>query len=138
MVPKTKTDEISPKREIFVALTSIYLTALVLNAKFDWVDDCLLAYMFSLTASSSCAVLYIWWWRKTKHATEVYKWVTILFVGMVISRLMTTFARYLYIIDTTNLGYQAFLDHWTWALRSVPETLVLFFMIALVIGRLTK
>lgn len=137
MVPKTSTDEISPKREIFVSLSVAYAILLGLNARFAWFDDCLLAYSVSLLASLTCTALYLWWWRHTRHATEVYKWVTMLFLTMALDRALTAVARYLYVYDQA-FSFWGFLDHWVWTVRSIPETLVLFFMIALVIGRITE
>lgn len=58
--------------------------------------------------------LFCWWWRKIGRATEVYAYVTFLFLGVFVSGVIGIYSRYLH-IQSVPL-YDTFVDSYWWAM----------------------
>lgn len=124
------------RRNVFIVFSSVYLTITAINYVHGLVDDCLLAYSSCLLASATCTAIYTWWWCHTGEASDVYKWVTALMATIALNMSLSVAGRLLY-LHAERDEYRNFLDSWVWELRNVPEVLVLIFMLALIIGRLS-
>ena len=76
--------------------------------------------------------MFAWWWKKIGKATEVYVYVTMLFLGLAISSAEIVWARYLHSMSIE--AYKAFITSPAW---SIGPGLLLLTVLAIVI-RMTK
>jgi hypothetical protein len=110
---------------------------LIINALVDWTNlanEVLVLYIVELMVCLTCAGMYLWWWKKTGPATDVYRCVTFLFCGLSIRLMTETYVRWIYLAQG-SLDYQALICSYMWRLRVVPESIALLYMASLVIGR---
>ena len=68
--------------------------------------------------------LFLWWWIRTKHASEVYKYVMILFLAISFDFIFAFIARVLFV--TKAYIYNDFLTSFMWTIRSLPLLIILF------------
>lgn len=123
------------RHKIFGWLFGAYV---VVNGVIDLTDaanEVLVMYLIELMTCLTCAGLYLWWWRKTGPATEVYQCVTLLFCGLSVRVGIETYVRWIYIAQG-SIDYQALICSYMWRLRVIPESIALLYMASLVIGRL--
>ena len=57
--------------------------------------------------------LFCWWWKKIGRATEVYAYVTFLFLGVFVSGVVGIYSRYLHLKSVPL--YDTFVDSYWWA-----------------------
>jgi hypothetical protein len=121
----------------FVIPALLLLFTLSANIQEDWVDGCLLAYAVNAMLALCCGCVYLWWWRKTGMATDVYQWVTMLFFSITWNKCCAIYARYLY-LQGDMAAYRLYMDGTIWNTRTIPESIVLLYMIVLVADRIRK
>lgn len=84
--------------------------------------------------------LFLWWWRKTGSATEVYILVTIIFAAETIEKGFFTWLRYMSQYGGVN-GHNIHINivqHSYWWLTGLPTTLAYFAFIVVISRRLYK
>ena len=109
---------------------------------FDLLDECLTMYYLQLAISLFCGGLYSWWWyrshREGMPASDVFKWLTILFYAQAIRLTGNIIVRSDYVLRHPVLGEKMgfMTDSYLWTFRNFPELLVLIYMLSLILGRL--
>lgn len=99
--------------------------------------DVLYIYILCAVACGWGFILFIWWWQKTKKATEVFKFITILLLAEFVEK--TTFS----VLRIWNLSgghnelalekYKAVFFSWWWPLVTAPTTIAF----TLIVGAMT-
>lgn len=72
-------------------------------------------------------VLFTWWWLRRRAATEVFAYITFLLLFIAIDKLFMALFRYYFIVDRPCACAMISSD-W-WALRTVPELIILSLII---------
>ena len=89
-------------------------------------------YAFCCLVSAYGFGLFAWWWKRIGSATEVYAYVTFLFLGILITAAIGIYSRYLHVVNERH--YDTFVDSVWWGLGPM---LVLAVLCAIVI-RMTR
>lgn len=100
---------------------------------FDWCDEALASYSLELVVAGLCGGWYCWWWWKVGSASDVFKWVTALFLSIMVRLIITIVGRREVLCGNTDLVIGG--CYW-WTIRNWPEIIVLLYMLALVLGRI--
>jgi hypothetical protein len=134
----TNNKQVRVRRDFFIGLLFFIITIYFTIDYFNLFDECLTMYYLEMSISFSCAMLYAWWWWKSGSASDVYRWLTILFFAQVIRLIGNIIVRTEYIIQNPSEGERLgfIIDSYMWTFRNFPELIVLIFMLALILGRL--
>ena len=120
---------------LFVLTTTIYFIIDI----FDIYDSCLTVYWMELIASLSCGVLYSWWWYSSGSASDVFRWLTVLFFAQAIRLIGNIIVRTNFLYGINKLGIAGpppeYLDI-LWIFRNFPEFMALLFMLSLILSRI--
>ena len=95
-------------------------------------DPTLLLYVTTCIACIYGLVLFLAWWWYVRRASEVYGYVTFLFLALTVDKLGVAYLRYQRLVDVTKV--ESIVHHWAWPFR----TLLVFFVIALILVVMTK
>lgn len=135
-----KRNELSVRTRIFVTLLALCSLVYITFDYCDLADECLVMYCLEFTAALMNGCLYLWWWAKHRRASVVYVWITVLFFASSFRIACSIYSRLQLIqanIDVSNfISILALRSNYLWTLRSVPELLVMLYMLALVLARL--
>jgi hypothetical protein len=88
-------------------------------------------------------MLYSWWWYSAGIASDVFRWLIILFFAQAIRLFGNILVRHNFlfrnnsfdIASAPNVSPESLLEY-LWAFRNFPELVALLFMLALILGRL--
>ena len=140
--------QLAVRRRFLFALLSVVMSIYGAVDYFNLADECLTMYILELVVSLSCGVLYAWWWNRiyretrmyksAKPASDVFKWLTVLFFGQAIRLVGNIVVRTEYLSNLASLPEQCGFvkGSYPWTFRNFPELLVLIFMLALILARL--
>jgi hypothetical protein len=126
------------RRNFFALLLGLTMAVYSAVDYFNLYDACLTMYSLEAAIALSCGILYAWWWYSSGSASDVYRWLTLLFFAQV-ARLtgnIVVRVNYLSIVETLPEPCGFVKDSALWTFRNFPEMLVLLFMLALILGRL--
>jgi hypothetical protein len=98
----------------------------------EFIDIPTVIYMACLAVGVYGFSLFTWWWKKIGSATEVYAYITFLFLGISISAGIGIYARYLHEISEPK--YHTFVNSFWWG---IGPTLILLVLVAICF-RMTK
>jgi hypothetical protein len=124
------------RRTCFWALLCIYVASGAIIDYYNVLDETLFRYCIEFVALCTCAFLYVRWWIKVRRASEFYRCLTLLFLGMVVKVGMEIFARWIFVYGHGDYNY--FITCYWWQLRGVPETLALIYMLSVIVSRLVN
>jgi hypothetical protein len=89
-------------------------------------DVCLLTYILIVAVSLYGFGLFFWWKRIAGHASEVYNYIMLMFIAIVLTYSLNAYARYLFITDIDNLNtYEDFISGFFWQLRAIPNLCII-------------
>lgn len=95
-------------------------------------DPTLLLYISTAIACGYGFLVFLAWWIYMRRASEVYGYVTFLFLALLIDK--TGIALFRYHMDVFPDNYDHILVHWVWPLR----TLLVFAIVALILVSMTR
>lgn len=126
------------RRNFFALLLG---TAMAVYCTIDYLnlyDECLTMYYMEALIAFACGILYCWWWYSSGTASDVYRWLTLLFFAQAARLVGNIIVRTGYLVGLGSLPEQCgFVKaSYLWTFRNFPELLVLLFMLALIMGRL--
>jgi hypothetical protein len=126
------------RRNFFALLFSAIMAGYSAVDYFNLYDACLTMYYLEAAIAFTCGVFYIWWWYSSGSASDVYRWLTVLFFAQVIRLIgnITVRLNYLSIVETLPEPCGFVKDSPLWTFRNFPELLVLVFMLSLILARL--
>jgi hypothetical protein len=96
-------------------------------------DETMLIYVLVLAVSLYGAGLFLWWWSKKGKATNIYIYVTFIFVGEVIETAVVMWSRFLVLTGQAS-AKEIFQGSAFWSLRKV----VLLIALSLIVVRMTQ
>jgi hypothetical protein len=101
----------------------------------DFADICFWIYVLIAVISLYGFCLFLWWKRLVGHASEVYNYVMLMFGCIFFTYTLNAYARFVFVNDVNNLNeYEAFITHWVWQLRALPNLIV----ISLIVFRMNQ
>jgi len=85
-------------------------------------------------------LLFIWWWRKTGKATEVYKYITVLFFAEFIEKLVFTLLRYAsqYGSESGMELHRQIVTHYLWWTIGIPTAIAFGLIVVAMTLRVRK
>lgn len=85
-------------------------------------------------------IIFVWWWKKTGRATEVYRYFTILFAAQAVEKGIFTYLRWMaqYGHDNGMEVHRKIVTHPLWPLVAVPTTVVFGIIVVAMIIRIYK
>lgn len=98
-----------------------------------WCDPCFWIYLAIVVVSLYGLGLFIWWWYKIGHASEVYIYFTVLLASEAFYNLFNAVARYTRFSDTDLTNYLWLMDSPLWEFRATFH----LFILSVIIGRMT-
>lgn len=98
-----------------------------------WCDFCFWTYILIVLIALYGIGLFVWWWLKVGHASEVYKYFIVLLFSEAFYNFFNALARYFRFNDEDTTDYLMLMDHPIWKLRAAFHLIVL----SLIIGRMT-
>lgn len=95
-------------------------------------------YIYALAAFAGLFgfFLFSWWWMRVGSATDVYIYVSFLFLTNAFSDTVALYARYLRNIDPARMTI--FHDCYLWDFRRIPELIVLIIFIVRMLLRVNE
>ena len=105
----------------------------------DWLniyDECLLQYLVLFVLLLVTFVLFVGWWTSGGKAGEVYAWLTLMIGSRFITIGFNALARAVWLKGNAD-EYRSFVESTWWSYRSVPEAIVLCYMLALIASRMS-
>lgn len=98
-------------------------------------DTCVLAYKIQIILSTTCWLLYLFWWFVSGKPSSVYIWITWLFFSISFYVYVNMQGRILFLTGTKE-EYLTYTSQPLWEWRMFPLTLALIYMLAFIIGRI--
>lgn len=85
-------------------------------------DETILAYAVLIVLNLYGLGLFVWWWARSwmthnKHASPVYMYVTIIFLGALVENSMSFYARLVYWLEGTKAWEFFIIDSPLWPMR---------------------
>lgn len=96
-------------------------------------DPCFWIYVAIVLVSIYGFLLFVWWWRKVGHPSEVYIYFTILLASEAFYNFFNALARHLRFNDNDLSDYMGLMDHPIWNFRAVFHLIIL----STIIGKMT-
>jgi hypothetical protein len=87
-------------------------------------DIPILIYLLNVVVAGYGSILFLWWWNKIGSATDVYKFVTYLYLGITLTASIGVYARVLHTFD--DRSYHIFVGSIWWSLGPAAVLAVLF------------
>jgi hypothetical protein len=88
-------------------------------------DLCFWIYVAIVVVALYGFLLFVWWWKKVGHASEVYICFTILLASEAFYNFWNALARYLRFNDLDLSDYMGLMDHPIWRYRAVFHLVIL-------------
>lgn len=82
-------------------------------------------------------LLFLWWWFKTKHASEVYVYIMILFGGVALDKFLPLLAR-IELVGGHHEDMMVILESRAWNLRSIPMLCALLLILSRMTWRIMR
>jgi len=78
-------------------------------------------------------IIFIWWWIRQRTASEVYAYITFLFLAIVMERVVALSLRFLIYYDLERA--EKAIHSFSWCVRTIPGTLIMLLMVVRMMTR---
>jgi hypothetical protein len=119
---------------LFVGLSTLTLSFLVLMEALDWFDSGLVVYGMTLTTIFLCVCFWAYWWTVSdKRPSAMFLVVGALFLCVGYSISWQFYARWLFLSNPS--GYVELVNTFLWQYRVFPELVLFLWLFCWVVGR---
>jgi len=93
-------------------------------------DPCFWVYVAIVVVALYGFFLFVWWWHKVGHASEVYFYFTALLFSEALYNSFNALARYFRFNDSDLSDYMQLMDHPLWQYRAILHLIILTVIVA--------
>jgi hypothetical protein len=101
-------------------------------------DVGLIIYTLIILSTAFSGGMFVWWWVKIRHASEVYIYITFLMFAVCYTNVFNFIARYSYIAYPGTDAFEAVLNHPAWGVRGTPTVIIVCLIIVRMMQRIVR
>lgn len=101
-------------------------------------DIGLIIYAIVILSTAFAGSMFVWWWIRVRHASEVYIYITFLMYSICYTNIFNFIARYSYVAYKGTGAFESVLTHPAWAIRGVPTAVIVCLIIVRMMQRIFR